>query len=102
MKITNVKQREPVECDWQRSEPDIVVPDLYARGIGFPTPIQTGQFKQYADERMDRVPILNMEKIESLTKNLSLVIGLNSKTLPCINAPTQTLLQLTQDGFDHS
>jgi hypothetical protein len=36
-----------------------------------------------------------------LAKNLRLVVRLDSKTLPRIQAPAQTLLKLTQNGFDH-
>jgi hypothetical protein len=42
-----------------------------------------------------------MKKSESLAKNLSLMVALNSQTLPCIKTPTKTLLELTQDRFVH-
>ena len=37
---------------------------------------------------MDRIPIFDMKKSESLTKNLSLVVGLDSETLLGIEAST--------------
>jgi hypothetical protein len=42
-----------------------------------------------------------VEEREPLAKNLRLVVRLDSKTLPRIQAPAQTLLKLTQNGFDH-
>jgi hypothetical protein len=42
-----------------------------------------------------------VEERESLAKNLRLVVRLDSNTLPRIQAPAQTLLKLTQHGFDH-
>jgi len=50
---------------------------------------------------MNRIPVLDVEEIESLSENLGLVVGLNSQTLLRIDAPAQTLLSLTQDGFGH-
>lgn len=41
---------------------------------------------------MNRIPVLDVEKIESLSENLGLVVGLNSQTLLRIDAPAQTLL----------
>ena len=50
---------------------------------------------------MDRIPVLDVEEREALAENLSFVICLNSETLLGISASTQTLLQLTQDRFNH-
>ena len=36
---------------------------------------------------MNRIPILDVEEVETLSENLSLVIGFDSQALPCIYAP---------------
>ena len=77
------------------------MPDLHARGIGPAPPIQSGQLEKGTDDGVNRIPVLDVKKSESLAKNLSLVVALNSQTLPCIKAPTKALLELTQDGFVH-
>jgi hypothetical protein len=42
-----------------------------------------------------------VEESQSLAENLGLVVGLDSETLLGIEAPTETLLQPAQDGFNH-
>ena len=76
-----MKQREAVKCGRQLLEVDIVVSDLHARSVGPPAPIQPRQLEEGADDRMNRIPVLDVEESESLAKNLSLVICLNSETL---------------------
>ncbi len=41
---------------------------------------------------MNRIPILDVKKIDALAKDLSFMIGFNSQTLSCAQ-PSQTLFQ---------
>ena len=50
---------------------------------------------------MNRIPIFDVEESESLTKNLSFVVGLDPETLFGIKPPTKPLFQRAQDGFNH-
>ena len=50
---------------------------------------------------MNRIPIFDVEESKSLSKNLSLMVGLDSEALLGIEASTQTLLQPGQDAFNH-
>ena len=42
------------------------------------TPVQSHQFERGPNDGMDRIPVLNMKEVDSLAKNLGLVIHLDS------------------------
>src|SRR5665647_2519445 len=78
----------------------MIVPDLDILRILAATPIQSHQTKCSPNDRMNRIPVLNMKKGDALAKNLGFVIGLNSQALSCVQ-PTQPPLQLVQDSLVH-
>jgi hypothetical protein len=49
---------------------------------------------------MDRIPVLNMKKVDPLAKNLRFVIRVDSSAQSCVQ-PTQPPLQLVQHSFVH-
>ncbi len=50
---------------------------------------------------MDRIPILDVEEIEPLPENLSLMVFLDSQTLPCVQAPEPALQFEDNCSFFH-
>src|SRR5215471_2068160 len=78
----------------------MVVPDLNALGIAHAPPIQAGQLEREPDQRVDRVPVLDMKEIEPLPEDLRFVIALDPQPLPRMKAP-EPLLQLVQDIIVH-
>jgi hypothetical protein len=81
MEVAHMQEREAMKRWRQLFKAEIVVPDLHARGIGPSTPIQAGQLEERADDRMNRIPVLDVKESESLTKDLGLMVGLDSETL---------------------
>ena len=49
---------------------------------------------------MNRVPVLNVEEIDSLTKDLRLMVFLDSQTLFCVRG-SKTLFQFIRDCIIH-
>ena len=78
----------------------MVVPDLNALVIAHAPPIQAGQLEREADQRVDRVPVLDVKEIETLPEDLSLVIALDTQPLPRVKT-SEPLLQLVQDIIVH-
>ena len=71
------------------------MPDDNAFGILPSSPVETGHLQYVSDHRMDRIPVLDVKKIETLTERLRFVISLDSQALPRMHAPEP----LVQFGF---
>jgi len=74
VEITYVEQSEPIEGTWQRCETDMIVPDLDTFGVPLAPPVQSAQFERGSNKRMNRVPVLNVEEIDTLAENVCFVI----------------------------
>ena len=81
-------------------EVNIIVPELDTFGIPLTPPEHPAQFERISDQRMNGVPVLNVEEIDSLTEYLRLVVFLNSQTLFCVQA-SQTLYLSICNGIIH-
>src|SRR4051794_16203797 len=78
----------------------MIVPDLDPLRVPAATPIQSHQLQGCPNDGMDRTPVLNMKEVDPLTKNLGLVIHLDSQAQFCVQT-TQPSLQLIQDSLVH-
>ena len=52
----------------------MIVSDLDLLRVLAATPIQSHQLQRRPNDEMDRTPVLNVKEVDSLTKNLGLVI----------------------------
>jgi hypothetical protein len=74
VEITYVQQSEPVEGTRQRWETNMIVPDLDTFGVPLAPPVQSAQFERGSNKRMNRIPVLNVEEIDTLAKYVCFVI----------------------------
>src|SRR5260221_6588640 len=100
MQVADLKDREPIESAWQAGRLDMIVPYLYAFRILTAVLIQPNQLQGIANNRVDRVPVLNVKEIDTTAKNASLMILFNSEPLTGIHSP-ETLLQSCQNVLLH-
>ena len=56
----------------------MIVSDLDLSRVLAATPMQSHQLQRRPNDGMDRTPVLNMKEVDSLTKNLGLVIHLDT------------------------
>ena len=56
----------------------MIVPDLDLLGVPAATPIQSQQLERRSNDRVDRIPIFKVKKVDPLAKNLGFVIRLDS------------------------
>jgi hypothetical protein len=56
----------------------MIVSDLDPLRILTPAPVQSHQLEAGPNDGMNRIPVLNMKEVDSLTKNLGFVIQLDS------------------------
>jgi hypothetical protein len=96
VEITYVQQSKPVESTWQPWGTNMIVPDLDTFGVPLAPPIQSAQFERGSNKRMNRVPVLNVEEIDTLAEYVCFVVCLDPQALPRVQAP-QTLLQFNYD-----
>src|SRR6516164_488687 len=73
MQVADMEHCEAVEPAWQCLECKIVMVDPDALRVSYATPIQAGQLQRCSNDGMDRVPVLDVEKIDALAKNLSAI-----------------------------
>jgi hypothetical protein len=78
MHVTDVQYGEAVERSRQLSEADLVVPDENTFSVPTPAPVETGQFQGSSNDRMDRIPVLNVKEVETLAKDLRFMVRLDS------------------------
>src|ERR1700756_2298406 len=78
----------------------MVVAYLYAFGIVTPALIQPDKLQGIANDRVDRIPVLNVKEIDATAKYASLMILFNSEPLAGIHSP-EALLQFCQDVLLH-
>src|SRR5258708_6683643 len=95
MHVADVEDREPIESGWQVGWLDMVVAYLYAFGVVTPLLIQPNKLQGIANDRVDRIPPLNVKEIDAAAKHASLMILFNSKPLAGIHAP-EAMLQFCQ------
>jgi len=94
-----MKDPKTFKCPWHTCRYDLVYPKLDARGIATSAAVEARQPQHVPDHGMDRVPILQMEEVQALAKDLGFMVLLNAKTLPGMNA-AQALVQSPAD-VDH-
>ena len=90
---------KPSKAARQTSRYDIVYAKLDACGIVTSAPMEAQKPQYSPDHCMDRIPVLQMEEVQALTKDLGFVVFLDTKTLPGMNA-AQALVQPLAD-VDH-
>jgi hypothetical protein len=86
VQIADLQQREPVEGGRQRRKADGVVLDLDLRRIAPAAPVKARQHEGYANHRMNRIPVLDVEKIEALAEDLRFVVSLDPESLLGVQA----------------
>ena len=84
MQIAYVKYREAVELAWQHLAANTMMSDLDLLGVLAAAPIQPEQLECRANDEVARIPVFNVKKVDPLTKNLGLVIRLDSQALSCV------------------
>ena len=97
MQVANMQQREALESLWERAECKISLSDLNISRIFQAAPVQASQPEGGPYQRVDRVPILDVEEIKSLTEDLGFVVRLNSKPLPRMQ-PAKAPFKPVYDG----
>ena len=90
---------EAFESARQTRRYDIVYAKLDASGIATPAPMEAQKPECGPDHCMDRIPVLQMEEVQALAKDLGFVVFFDTKTLPGMNA-AQALVQPLAD-VDH-
>src|ERR1019366_10532546 len=78
VQVADMKQRKAIEPDRQRFHADMIMPDLDFLGVLAATPIQSHQLEGRSNDRMNRIPVLDVKEIDALAKNLGFVIRLDS------------------------
>ena len=101
MQVADMKHCEAVEPAWQCLECKIAMVDPDPLRVSYATPIQAGQLQRCSNDGMDRVPVLDVEKIDALAKNLSLMISFDSQTLTRVQLP-KALLELAENRLVHN
>jgi hypothetical protein len=99
VEIAEMKNPKTFECPWQTCRYDLVHPKLDARGIATSAAVEPREPQYVPDHRMDRVPILQMEEVQALAKDLGFMVLFYAKALPGMNA-AQALVQPLAD-VDH-
>src|SRR5271157_5217510 len=100
MHVADVKDGEAIKRWRQPLEPDIVMPDDNALRVPPSAPIESGQLQRVANERMDRIPVLDVKEVDALAEDLRLVVRLDSKSQSRVQR-SETLLQFQQDFLVH-
>src|SRR5271169_2816807 len=77
---------------------NIIVPDLDTFGVPLAPPVQSAQLERGSNKRMNRVPVLNVEEIDTLAEYVYFVICLDPQALPCVQAPVLELEQMADLG----
>ena len=60
----------------------MVVPNLNVSGVPASTPIESCQLERGLNQGMERIPILDMKKVDTVAENMCLKISLDPEALP--------------------
>jgi hypothetical protein len=63
-----------------------MVSDLYFRGIPNAAPKKARGLEHNLDQGVNRVPVLDVEKVDASTENLTFMVSLNAQSLPSVQA----------------
>ena len=66
------------------------MPDLDASTVFVSSPIEAGKLQSDSQQRMDGVPVLDVEEVYAVTKN-TFVVTFDSKSLSGVDAPEASL-----------
>ena len=80
MQIAELKDRESIERLRNQERGHVILPDLYLRSVSFAASVESGQSQARANNQVRKFEIFEVKIVYPLTKYLSFMIGLNSKT----------------------
>src|SRR5947209_6041095 len=92
MQIGEMQHREAVEDGRQALEADDVLDQPRSRRILLAAPIEAGQLQAGSDQRPHRIPVIDVEEIESAAENACFLVTLDAEPLARVNPP-EPLLQ---------
>jgi hypothetical protein len=81
-----------IERLWYQGRGHMILPDLNLRSVSLPASVQSGQSQARANNQVRKFEIFEVKIVYPLTKYLSFMIGLNSKTQFGVQS-TKTLFQ---------
>ena len=90
MQIAQLENGKASECLRYRCLPEAIALNLDLPGIPHPSPIKARRFEGNLCPRVNRKPILDMEKIDTTSKNLTLMLLLDTQP-PLSIGPAETL-----------
>jgi hypothetical protein len=73
-----------------------MAPNPHIASVAAPAPVKAGELERAGNHRLDRVPVLDMEKVEALAEDPRLVIVLDPQALAGVQPPEPTF-QLVQN-----
>src|SRR5665213_1547689 len=84
MHVTDMKYGEPIKRWRQFFELQLIVLDTNAFCISPPAPIETSQLQGGSNDRMDRIPVLDVKEVYTLTEDLRFMVRLDSQSQSCM------------------
>lgn len=109
MHIADMQDGVTVEGRRQSGQFNIIMLDFYPHSVLTAAPVKPRQSQAVANNGMDRVPVLDMKKIQSTAENASFVVIFNPQTKARMHAP-ESLFELfnyrvfigIDDGVSHN
>ena len=81
MHVTEVEDGEAVERRWKFGPSHIVVSNLNVFGVPASAPVESCQLERVSNHGMDRIPVLDVKEVDSMAKDMRLVVLLDPKPL---------------------
>ncbi len=91
MRVAHLQDAVAVEGARQALDRHLVVPQPHAAGVAPGAGMQAGQAQRDADQRMDRVAVLEMEEMRAEAADALLVFGLQTQAAAQMDAPDPCL-----------
>jgi hypothetical protein len=101
MQIAEVKDGEAIEGGRQPRRSHLVLTHAKALGIAAAAPIETARLEGDADQRVNRIPILDVKEIDAAAKDARLVITFDAEPLSRMRT-AKAPLQLKEDIVVHA
>src|SRR4029077_8844008 len=100
MHVANVEYGEAIKKRRQLLEHDVIALDENASCIPASAPVETGQLQCVSNDRMDRIPVLDVKGEQAFAEDLRRVVRLDTQSLSRVER-SETFLQFAQDIFVH-
>src|SRR5262249_38976023 len=86
VQIAHLENRKGSKCFRHQWMSDVMVTDSDIRGILHSARIEARRFERKFYQRVNRIPVLDVEKIDSAAENLTFMFLLDAQSLPSIAA----------------